>query len=286
MVGNMIKVIVNADDFGFCPSVNEGIVLAHREGILTSATLMANAPGFDQAVDLSRENPNLGIGVHLNIVRGRPLSDPARISSAVAPDGRFWGSVYKIIRKHYARSIRLADVETEWRAQIEKALRAGIAVTHLDSEKHMHTFPPYFRIALKLAGDFNIRAVRFINERCLSLSPAQSVKSFFIAACCRSMRKTIRNHGIMTVDRFYGVCHSGRMTAPRIRRILERAGEGCSEIMVHPGRLTEELVSLEKEFGSYYINNLREVELEALLDGSLKRVVRERGVRLISYGGM
>jgi predicted glycoside hydrolase/deacetylase ChbG (UPF0249 family) len=286
MVGNMIKVIVNADDFGFCRSVNEGIVLAHREGILTSATLMANAPGFDQAVDLSRENPNLGIGVHLNIVRGRPLSDPARISSAVAPDGRFWGSVYKIIRKHYARSIRLADVETEWRAQIEKALRAGIAVTHLDSEKHMHTFPPYFRIALKLAGDFNIRAVRFINERCLSLSPAQSVKSFFIAACCRSMRKTIRNHGIMTVDRFYGVCHSGRMTAPRIRRILERAGEGCSEIMVHPGRLTEELVSLEKEFGSYYINNLREVELEALLDGSLKRVVRERGVRLISYGGM
>ncbi len=286
MVGNMIKVIVNADDFGFCPSVNEGIVLAHREGILTSATLMANAPGFDQAVALSRENPNLGIGVHLNIVRGRPLSDPARISSAVAPDGRFWGSVYKIIRKHYARSIRLADVETEWRAQIEKALRAGIAVTHLDSEKHMHTFPPYFRIALKLAGDFNIRAVRFINERCLSLSPAQNVKSFFIAACCRSMRKTIRNHGIMTVDRFYGVCHSGRMTAPRIRRILERAGEGCSEIMVHPGRLTEELVSLEKEFGSYYINNLREVELGALLDPDLKRVVRERGVRLISYGGM
>jgi hopanoid biosynthesis associated protein HpnK len=282
----MIKVIVNADDFGFCPSVSEGIVLAHREGILTSATLMANAPGFGQAVALSRENPELGVGVHLNIVRGRPVSEPARIPSAVAPDGRFWGSVYKIMRKYWARSIRAADVEAEWRSQVEKVLAAGIVPTHLDSEKHMHTFPPFFRIALKVARAYDIKAVRFIDERCLSLSPAQSFKSVFIAACCRSMRKTIRGHGLMTVDRFHGVCHSGRMTAPRIRRILERAGEGTSEIMVHPGRLSEELLALEREFGSYYINNLREVELRALVDPDLKRVVRERGIRLISYGGM
>jgi len=282
----MIKVIVNADDFGFCPSVNEGIVLAHREGILTSATLMANAPGFDQAVALSRENPGLGVGVHLNIVRGRPVSDPARIPSAVGPDGRFWGSVYRIVRKHWAGSIRPADVEAEWRAQIEKVRAAGIVPTHLDSEKHMHAFPPFFRIALGLARAYDIRAVRFINERCLSLSPSQSVKSIILAACCRSMRKTVRNHGIMTVDRFHGVCHSGRMTAPRIRRALERAGTGVHEIMVHPGRLTEELLALEREFGSYYINNLREVELRALLDPDLKRVVAARGIRLISYGGM
>jgi hopanoid biosynthesis associated protein HpnK len=282
----MIKVIVNADDFGFCAGVNEGIILAHREGILTSATLMANAPGFDQAVALARENPGLGVGVHLNIVRGRPVSDPSRIPSALGPDGRFWGSVYKIMRKHYARAIRPAEVEAEWRAQVEKVLRAGIVPTHLDSEKHMHAFPPYFRIALDVARDYDIRAVRFINERRLSLSPAQSVKSLFIAACCRSMRKAVRDRGIMTVDRFHGISHSGRMTAARIRRILERAGPGVHEIMTHPGRLTEELLALEREFGSYYINNLREVELAALLDPDLKRVVRERGIRLISYGGM
>jgi hopanoid biosynthesis associated protein HpnK len=286
MDGAMIKVIVNADDFGFCAGVNEGIVLAHREGILTSATLMANAPGFDQAVALARENPNLGVGVHLNIVRGRPVSDPARIPSAVGPDGRFWGSVYRIMRKHYARRIRPAEVEAEWRAQVERVLGAGIVPTHLDSEKHMHTFPPYFRIALDVARAYGIRAVRLINERRLSLSPAQSVKTLFIAACCRSVRKDVRDRGIMTVDRFHGVSHSGRMTAPRLGRILERAGEGVHEIMTHPGRLTEELLALEREFGSYYINNLREVELAALLEPDLKRVVRERGIRLISYGGM
>lgn len=286
MDGAMIKVIVNADDFGFCAGVNEGIILAHRMGILTSATLMANAPGFDQAVALARENPALGVGVHLNIVRGRPVSDPSRVPSALAPDGRFWGSVYKIMRKHVAGSIRPAEVEAEWRAQIEKVLAAGIAPTHLDSEKHMHAFPPYFRIALDLARAYGIRAVRTINERRLSLSPAQSAKSLFLAACSRSMRKAFRDRAIMAVDRFHGVSHSGRMTAPRIRRILERAGEGVHEIMTHPGRLTEELLALEREFGSYYINNLREVELAALLDPDLRRVVRERGIRLISYGGM
>jgi hopanoid biosynthesis associated protein HpnK len=286
MDGAMIKVIVNADDFGLSGGVNEGIIRAHREGILTSATLMANMPGFDQAVALARANPGLGVGVHLNIVRGRPVLPPERIPSVLRRDGRLYGSVYKIIPAVLAGRLKLAEVEAEWRAQIDKAAAAGIAVTHLDSEKHMHAFRPFFRIALKLAVERGIRAVRLMDERCLSRSPAQLAKAVFIGASCRSMRKAVRNRGIMTVDRFYGICHSGRMTAERLRRVLERVGEGVSEIMVHPGLMTDELRARETEYGASYINNRREVELEALLDEAPRRVVRERGIRLISYGGM
>jgi chitin disaccharide deacetylase len=282
----MKKVIINADDFGLCPAVNEGIVLAHRQGILTSATLMANVSGFDQAVALARENPGLGIGVHLNIVRGRPLSPPGTIPTLIGPDGRFPAEAGRIMRRLAAGRIKPAEIERELRAQIEKALATGLPLTHLDSEKHMHALPPVFKVALRLGGEYGIRRIRFIREYSLSLRISRSAKAAFFSLCCRSMLRRIREAGFVITDAFYGICNSGRMSSAEFRRLFPRLGEGTTEIMVHPGFRPADPAALEAEVGRYYINDFRERELQALLDPGLPAIARANGIEWIGFNGI
>ena len=282
----MKKVIINADDFGLCRPVNEGIVKAHRQGILTSATLMTNTPGFDEAVALARQNPKLGVGVHLNIVRGRPLSPPEDIPGLLGPDGRFSAKPALIVRKIATRRIAPGEIERELRAQIEKALASGLVLTHLDSEKHIHAFPPVFRIVIRLAREYGFRRVRFIRELRPSRHVGQAVKAAFLSACCARMRGEIRAAGLVYAGAFYGISNSGRMNAAALRRILRRVRDGSAEVMVHPGFQTPELFELESEVGRYYINRFRERELRALLDPGLRPLVRRLGLSLVDFSGI
>ena len=108
----MKKVIINADDFGLVQGVNEGIVKAHQEGILTSATLMANMPGFDQAVEIARANPELGVGVHLNILRGQPISPAQKVESLLSREHRFIPSVATLLRRMALKRVSIPATST------------------------------------------------------------------------------------------------------------------------------------------------------------------------------
>lgn len=279
----MRKVIVNADDFGLCRGVNEGIILAHQKGILTSATLMANMPGFEHAVELSRQNKRLGVGVHLNIVRGQPVSPVNKVRSLLNSEDYFFSNVFLILEKLMLRKIHLKEIEREFRAQIEKLLKNNIKISHFDSEKHVHSLPSLFKIIIKLGKEYDIRRIRYINEVCFSLPLIQSFESFFISLSCSFMKKRIKENGIMITDKFYGICHSGRMSSLKIKKILSCLEQGVIEIMVHPGFITQELKGLEKKIGSYYINKYREKELNALLNPELKEIIKERKIHLISF---
>jgi predicted glycoside hydrolase/deacetylase ChbG (UPF0249 family) len=175
-------------------------------------------------------------------------------------------------------------VEVEWRVQVEKVLKAGIKPTHFDSEKHLHAFPPLFKIACRLAKDFQVPRVRFIHEYCLSPSPAQSLKSWGISLSCTFMKKKIRESGIITTDHFTGICRSGRMTVRAWKKILTSLKDGVTEVMVHPGFRTEEAEELQKQMGSYYIHKNRERELRALLDSEVKALLQTQGIQLIHFG--
>jgi hopanoid biosynthesis associated protein HpnK len=279
----MVRVIINADDFGLSQSVNEGIVKAHREGILTSATLMANTPGFEQAAALAAENPRLGVGLHLNVVRGFPVSKPESVPSLLTPEGRFPASAGKVIRGLYSRRLKAEDLERELRAQVEKALQAGVRLSHFDSEKNLHVIPPFFRAVLRLGREFGIKKVRFVREFRLSGAAGQSLKAAFLSAVCLRMRRRALGAGFVITDRFYGICNSGRMTAQALTSLLSRQKDGSAEIMVHPGYVRQDLLDLEPVVGRYYINRSRELELGALLDPGPKEAVRERAIRLINF---
>lgn len=279
----MKKVIINADDFGLCGAVNEGVIQAHQKGVLTSATLMANTPGFEEACDLAKENQKLGTGVHLNIVRGKPILPPEKVRSLVNGEGRFFPAALRIIGGILWGKILLEEVEREFRAQTEKILEKGIAISHFDSEKHLHSFLPLSKLVIKLGQEYKIKKIRFINESCFSPSPRRWVKSLFLFFSSALMKKKLLRSGMMITDRFYGICNSGKMTALKLRKILKNLGDGVTEIMVHPGFVREELFEVEKVVGSYYINKYREAELQALLDEGVKETIRRENIQLINF---
>lgn len=279
----MKKVIINADDFGLSLGVNEGIILAYQRGILTSTTLLANMPAFEHAVSLARENEGLGVGAHLNIVRGRPLSPSERVRTLTDEDGNFPSSLHALIRKLIRGKIRTEEIEEEFRRQIEKIQRAGIRISHLDSEKHTHGLPSVLRIVIRLANDYNIKKIRWIHEFGLSKRLLGSTKALAASWAFSSSKKAIKQGGVSVPDRFYGLCASGHMTASRLGRILSRLKDGVTEIMVHPGFISPDLVELEKNIGHFYINKHREKELRAILDPGLRRIIEERNIGLINF---
>lgn len=126
--------IINSDDFGYEQSVNLGIIEAHKNGVLTSATLMPNMQGFDNAIKLSKENENLGVGVHLVLTCGKPILDPKEVSTLIDENGNF----KNVSNYHKDYTINLDEVYNEWKAQINKVIETGIMPTHLDSHHHIN----------------------------------------------------------------------------------------------------------------------------------------------------
>ncbi len=151
--------IVNADDFGISEGVNRGIVEAHLNGILTSTTVMANMPAFEQAAQLRRDHPTLATGVHLNLTAGRPILPPHQLQSLVDREGRFLGGSRLLLGLTVGR-IDLRHAEAELSAQLERAIWAGFSPDHLDSHHHLHCHPMLQPIVVRLAQRYGIRAIR------------------------------------------------------------------------------------------------------------------------------
>ena len=279
----MKKVIINADDFGLSSGINKAIILAHKEGILTSTTLMANMPGFDEAVELAKKNQNLGVGVHLNIIRGKPLCSPRKVESLLNNNYNFL-TVPQFFKKIMLKKIKPLEIEREFRAQIEKVLKNEIKITHFDSEKHIHSFPYIMQIVIKLAIEYKIPRIRFINEFCFSKNISQSFKSMFLYSLHFKNKKNLINSGILIPDKFYGICKSGYMNKETLFKIFSSLENGVTEIMTHPGIPDKELDEIEQKYGPFYLKEKRKKELQALLDKELKEFIKKENIRLIHFG--
>src|SRR5262249_27334967 len=162
--GEMKALIVNADDLGWTAGVNRGIAEAHRNGIVTSASLLANGDAFDNGVNIARVLPALGVGVHLNLSDGAPLSGAKAVPSLVDDKGELSGGPEELLLKLARRKLKTGEVEREWDRQIERVRAAGISPTHLDGHKHVHMLPGLFPIALKLAKKHSIASIRISHE--------------------------------------------------------------------------------------------------------------------------
>src|SRR5579864_2106660 len=160
----MKNLIVNADDFGWTEGVNRGVAEAHRNGIVTSASLLANGGEFEAAVKLAKGIPRLGLGVHLNLSNGTPVAGREAVPGLVNQAGEFTDGPESLLLKIAMRGLAAGEVEKEWEAQIRKVCDAGVAVTHLDGHKHVHMLPGLFEIALRLARRHGIGAIRVSHE--------------------------------------------------------------------------------------------------------------------------
>ena len=261
-----MRLIVNADDFGFTRDVNAGIVEAHRHGILTATTLMANGEAFDDAVAMSREVPTLDIGVHLVMVQGRSVLDPSREMPATVPD---------LIRALLRGGI---PVYEEARAQVQRIVDAGIRPSHIDTHKHTHLLPPVLDAVSRVAREFGIEWVRRPFDFGID-SGAKALKRA-VAVGMRAMAPKFARtlDGLKTTDHFTGFQVTGRLDSGSMAATLERLPEGLTEFMCHPGRLGPELRAAKTR-----LKESREVELSALTAPETRRVLERRGIRLVNY---
>lgn len=285
----MIQLIINADDFGLSQSVNKGIIKAHCEGILSSTTIMANMPYFEEASNLAQQHTDLGVGVHLNIIRGTPLSDPMKIPTLTDNNRFFFNHISKFIFKLISGKFNPDDIRTEYHAQIERVIESGLRPTHLDSEKHHHLLPQIFPIVIEMAKYYHISKIRFIHERSfLGFKPANFVnfqyyKAVFLSLLSQWHQNRIIKERIITTDKFYGISITNKMTLDCIINFLKNIDNGTFEFMCHPG-LPETVGGTYVGHGKYFITRSRHLELKILLDEKLKEIIHQRQIKLVHYG--
>ena len=278
----MRRLIVNADDFGLHAAVNRGILAAHTEGIVSSTSLMAGGAALDDAVRIAKQCPQLGVGVHLTLVGARPVLPVAEVSSLLDEAGDFYGSYPLFIKRFLRGKIRLAEVERELAAQIDRVRMAGIQPSHLDSHQHLHVLPGIGGLVLDLARRFSIRAIRIPAEPVafIGATPA-TVGRLAGRGGLTMLANLFRQHaaaaGIRTSDHFFGMLAGGQLTEPAILAILRRLPPGDSELMTHPGFADESLAD------AYRWGYQWDAERQALAAPAVRELLVERQIRLISF---
>ena len=229
--------VVNADDLGFAPGVNRGIIEAHDAGTLTSASMMVNAPAFPEGVTLAlSRRPRLGVGLHLNLVAGRPLTDAVSLTDHRT--GAFH-SLGELARRAVAGRVRADDVRRECDAQLRALVDAGIIPTHLDSHRHAHALPGILPAVAASAHDAGLHWVRRPLDRMSLGAPGASAKMLVLhAAWRRALVDVDRVHLplLARAPHFRGIALQGRSDVEaRLLALLDQLPVGATELMMHPG---------------------------------------------------
>ena len=282
----MKQLIVNADDFGLHPLINAGIIKGHQEGFITSTSLMPSAPCWQEAVRLAKENPRLGIGVHLTLVGGVPSVLPKeKVSSLLDDDGLFLPDYVAFAKRYYGGAVKRSELEAELRAQLERALSCGVNITHIDSHQHTHVLPGINSLVLKLSNEYNIIRVRIPKEGYLFTGGFQTgvgrlIGRSGLSFCADMAALRADSLGLRHPQHFYGMLAGGHLNAQLIANILRQLPEGVSEIMTHPGL---DSAALGKAFSWQY--HWRE-ELDAYLDADNKALLKELGIEPVSFAAL
>jgi hopanoid biosynthesis associated protein HpnK len=266
------RLIVNADDFGLSRSVNEAVVRAHREGILTSASLMVNEPGFDEAVKLAKENPKLGVGLHLTLLMGHSALSPEKIPGLVNSRGEFSNSPVGVGMNYFFKRNLRGQLRAEIHEQFEKFYATGLPLDHVNGHLHFHLHPTIFGILMADSETLGIRHLRLTRD-CLARSRRISRGHFFykifhatvFEMLSRRARKPLAQKKIRHAQITFGLLQDSRVDENYVLKLLPELPPGDAELYAHP--------SLDKF----------KHEFDALASPRVKARVRELGIELIRY---
>jgi predicted glycoside hydrolase/deacetylase ChbG (UPF0249 family) len=284
------RLIINADDFGLTPGVNCAIAELHQARVLTSATLMATGAAFEDAIAITHANPTLGVGCHIVLTDGTPVSPPRSIPTLLGPDGKnFRPSLVDFVQALLRGKIREAEVEREAFAQIQKLQSAGINVTHLDTHKHTHLFPAVARSLLRVAERCSIRAIRYPFEQSWSLALGHGNRIRRLQVKLLSRLKSqfehqpqIYNQHVLTTDGTIGISATGNLYSKTLHEILHAMpAEGTFELCCHPGYNDSDLDRITTRLRAH-----RDIERNALLAEVPAIALHPNAPQLINYGNL
>lgn len=242
------RIRITADDFGWTLAHNRAVEQAVQAKTLTHASLLCNGFAVEDAVAVAQRNPQLGVGVHLTLCEGMPLSSDRALGTLLHPQGAFHDGLQPLVSSYLRRKLPLSAIEREWRQQIERARSFGLQLSHLDGHKHVHLLPPLLTLTCQLAREYGIPFVRASFE-----SPSLAVMSrlpgwLVISSLALHAKRVIAAHGLTTADHFVGFTTSGAMTEATLLSAVAHAKPGTTEIMVHPAEESAELAPLSARY--------------------------------------
>ena len=286
----MRRLIINADDLGLTRGVNRAIFESNQNGVVTSATLMANAGAFTDAVSSLRSHADskFSVGCHLVLVDGEPLSPASQVPSLTLGTREFRRGVGELALAARTKKLSPPEIEAEATAQFKKLSFAGVSLSHFDTHKHAHMFPEILEPALRAARSCGIPSVRnpFEPARPLPLPflarYRQLLKRYFQVRLLRTMRskwlRLVRDSGLKTPDGSFGVITTGDVDTTLIRVLLENMPEGTWELVCHPGYNDADLGKIRTR-----LRDSRDNELAILTSPDTRSLIQSLDIELISY---
>jgi chitin disaccharide deacetylase len=284
------RLIINADDFGFTSGVNRAIVEAHTRGVVTSTTLMANGPAFEEAARLATSTSQLSVGCHVVLIDGIPMLEPSVIPS-LADSGRFRDGLKSFAARALSGHIKENEVAVEAAAQIRKIQSTGIAVSHVDTHKHTHLFPRILRPVLRAARECGIRAVRNPFGPHFPLKSSQLfarpnlwkryTEVRILSRFAGKFREAVDREGFITPDGTLGIEVTGSLDETLFHAIASSIPEGTWEFVCHPGYNDADLMAAQTR-----LRESRETELQVLTLATARQLLEQEGVELVSYNDL
>lgn len=287
--------IVNADDFGYSTEVNVAVLRAHREGVLTSASLMVAEPGWEEAVAIARQTPTLGVGLHVAITYDRALLSAGEIPALVGSDGKFGADPFRVGLKYAFSKAAQAQLRREMDAQFARFAATGLPWSHADGHQHFHMHPVVWAHFLDLCDQYGVTRIRLPHEELRAhlrdggdRSPLNTLAllAFRILRlrALRMLRAREPQNGrvYFVCDRVYGQLQTGNMNAAYVERLLNRLTGLTNEIYFHPGAPHARPLPAVGATGDENLNE-KDVELAALLNPVLRACVESHALCLGTY---
>lgn len=280
----MKRLIVNADDFGLHPLINEGILESHQQGIVTSTSLLASGEYFEGALSLAKTMPTLGVGLHVCLVGGlSPVCDPKEVASLLI-DGKFPMTHTEFIKRLYTGRIKGSELRKEIEAQFQKVMSTGLPITHVDGHQHMHVLPQVLPIVAEQMKRYGLTKIRMPDETPFLMNGVSSLGRWIgkvgLTVITQQAYTTSRDFGFSSPLYFWGMMNGGQLREESLLAILKKVAkkQGVHEIMTHPGKDNHTLRSLY-DWGYHW-----DEERAAMTSARVKEYIGTHDISLIHYG--
>jgi hopanoid biosynthesis associated protein HpnK len=266
------RLIINADDFGRSAEINAAVIRAHREGVLTTASLMVNEEGFDEAVTLARMHPTLGVGLHLTLVCGHSALPASRLPGLVDTRQRFTNCPVTAGTKYFFRRSLRDQLGAEIDAQFEKFRATGLPFDHVNGHLHFHLHPTILPLVLEKAARVGVRTIRLTSDPFRLNARIAGGRWLFrllhaavFTVLSSRARVLFKESGIRHTQRVFGLLQDARVDEQFVLHLLPNLPAGDSELYSHPS---------STQFKH---------ELDALLSSKVKRLISDLDIELVRY---
>ena len=275
--------IVNADDFGLSPEVNSGVIRAHRDGILGSASLMVAEKAAKDAGELARQNPALDVGLHAVVCRGRSILDATHLRGAVDSSGHFIENPVMAGMRYFFDSSMRAKMTDELRAQIERHLELVGNLNHIDGHLNFHVHPLFADILIDLAVEYKVPCIRLPRESVMTTlrlrrdhAPLKLVEAAIFRTLSRRTRRMMTERGLRSTDSLFGLHQSGHLDEDYIVGVIDQLRDGTTELYFHPAA----------DVGGIPPSAAAQLEVEILTSPRVREAIDRNDIELITFADL